>query len=69
MDIAALTQRKADIESRHAQLREQATQVDQEIRRLEGEHRLILDLLGSSSSRPLAKPKRIRKVVTDAKTE
>jgi predicted metal-dependent hydrolase len=59
MSEESLQERKAAIEKRYAD-------IEAEMRRLEGEHRLILDLLQHPVQE---KPKRIRKVVEDAPTE
>lgn len=65
----ALEQRKATIEARYTELKNNIEKETEEMRRLEGEHRLILDLLQEPEPQ-VAKPKRMRKVVEeDAPTE
>lgn len=62
MDSDTLLRRKVAIEQRFTELQKTRDEADDEMKRLQGEHRLVLDLLDSA---PVAeeKPKRIRKAV------
>lgn len=56
-----LEQKKADIENRHKQVLE-------ELHRLEGEFRLVQDLLKGADEVPDTKPQRLRKVEAEDAT-
>lgn len=61
MDRDTLLRRKSAIEERFNELAKTKSDSEAEMNRLEGEHRLVLDLLNDVPV--IEKPKRIRKVV------
>lgn len=62
MDKDSLQKRLQDIEQRFYELATQKTGLDDEMKRLQGEYRLLSDLLNVSN---VTKPKRLRKVVEE----
>lgn len=62
MQKESLEQRKTAIQSRFDELSKQKTDIDDEMKRLQGEFRLVEDLLKEPTPQA-PKPKRIRKVV------
>lgn len=75
MDKDTLLRRKAAIEQSFDEFSKQKTDIETEMTRLQGEHRLVISLLDDSqnvmqATDAIKKPKRIRKVVVqDAETQ
>ncbi len=67
MNQEALLRRKAAIETRFEELSKNKETVDTEMKRLQGEHRLVSELLAETS--PVEKNKRLRKVEDNAATD
>jgi hypothetical protein len=62
MDKETLLHRKTDVEQRFKELTANKVTIDEELARLQGEHRLLVDLLKDAEESPIEKPKRLRKV-------